>query len=110
MTKFKVGNNLQNHIDDIMDWFDFDRVHKVMVALDWKWVNAEEGVPNQAELRQQVRRLMKDCYHKAHYGSDVIYGLGTGGFEVEYNKEGDYFEVRFIATRWESLGEGGVPF
>ena len=25
-------------IDNIMDWFDFERVHKTMKALRWEWV------------------------------------------------------------------------
>ena len=28
---------LQTRIDEVMDWFDFENVHKAMVVLDWEW-------------------------------------------------------------------------
>ena len=31
----------QEAIDNIMDYFDFDKVLKTMIALDWKWVKED---------------------------------------------------------------------
>lgn len=30
----------QQHLDSIMDWFEFEKVHKAMTALDWVWVES----------------------------------------------------------------------
>ena len=35
----------QKSLDEIMDWFDFEKVAKTTEALNWKWVSAEDGVP-----------------------------------------------------------------
>lgn len=88
---------LQEHIDDVMDWFDFEKVHKMMKAVDWKW-GSIEGVPDIPDLRQFVRKAMKKAYEQGHYI--------TGGFDIRYNKEYDAFTVQFIGANWETnLGE-----
>lgn len=61
-------------MDEIMDSFDFDKVNKMMCAVDWKWASSEEGIPDQYELRKEARRLMK----QAIIGEDS----GTGGFRA----------------------------
>lgn len=72
-------------IDDIMDTFDFARVHKAMVALDWKWAFCD-GAPEEYELRKFARKLLKDaCIH----GS-----TSCGGFTAIY--EPDYLSLKFI--------------
>ena len=64
-------------IDKILDEFDFERVHKAMVALNWEWYDAENGVPSIAELRKSARRLLTDCVSKGYSY------LKCGGFLVE---------------------------
>ncbi len=34
---------LQQRIDEVMDWFDFDKVYSVMTALKWCW-GSEDGI------------------------------------------------------------------
>jgi hypothetical protein len=51
---------LTDQLDEIMDSFRFDKVIKIMSALNWKWVISEDGgVPNQREIRKEARRIMK---------------------------------------------------
>jgi hypothetical protein len=78
-----------NEIDEIMDEFDFERVHKVMVALNWKWQCGDE-LPSIADLRRHARTLLrvvvegKDI-HKAHTNGFTAYmhdGLLGLRFEV----------------------------
>jgi hypothetical protein len=71
MTRQEV---LNNQLDEIMDTFDFDQVGKMMSATDWIWARSENGVPDQRELRQEARRLMK----QAIAGEDCA----TGGFRT----------------------------
>ena len=71
MTRQEV---LTNQLDEIMDSFDFGQVQKMMSATDWIWVRSENGVPDQRELRQEARILMK----QAIAGEDCA----TGGFRA----------------------------
>lgn len=100
---------LQQHQDDVMDWFDFDRVQKTMEFLGWTWVDAEEGVPNKAELRSCVRDLMSRVYDRAtKYGDDCW--SATGGFVVEYGVVEDAFEVVFCLAQWDTYSSEGGCF
>ena len=90
---------LRSHIDEVMDEFDFAKVQKTMEFLGWEWAGAEEGVPREAELRKQVRVLMENCYQQSQrYGND--WSTGTGGFNVKYHFDEDFFEVDFCLTHW----------
>lgn len=93
------GSKLQDHIDEVMDEFDFEEVQQVMEFLDWKWVSAEEGVPRVGELRKQVRSLMEQCHQQA-LKNMADWNVGTGGFTVRYFYEHDYFDVDFSLAQW----------
>ena len=102
---------LQSHVDEVMDELDFSKVQKTMEFLGWEWAGAEEGVPREAELRKQVRWLMETCYQQSQrYESD--WSTGTGGFNVRYYYEDDFFEVDFCLTQWTTkyLSPEEVPF
>jgi hypothetical protein len=78
----------QNAIDEIMDWFDFEKVAKVMSFLEWKWISAEEGVPSVGEIRQQARKLLKQVIEQKTT-------IATGGLRVTYYND-DYIKLEFI--------------
>lgn len=59
-------------MDDIMDSFEFDKVHSVMKHLDWRW-ESSNGVPDEYEIRRLARRTMKSAIECNGYS-------GTGGF------------------------------
>ena len=80
-------------IDKIMDWFDFSKVHQTMVALEWKWVSAEDGIPTEPEIRETARRLMEDAI------KDKI-SIATGGFRVHYDKKDDFISLSFVVSEW----------
>ena len=102
-------SNLQKHIDEIGDEFDFGKVQKTMEFLGWHWATAEEGVPREAELRKQVRRLMEQCYQQSlKYRKD--WSTGTGGFNVRYFYDDDFFQVEFVLSQWSTEYLGEIPF
>jgi len=69
----------QKHIDEVMDHFDFEKVHKVMVAIDWHWATSEDGgTPYPYEIRKTARSLLKD----AAAGDDGS-TVATGGLVAE---------------------------
>jgi hypothetical protein len=95
-----MNEELESHIEDVMDHFDFYRVKKVMDHLNWKWDSAEGCVPDIAEIRKLVRNLMGRVYHEYHRVRRDNVTIGTGGFYVTYNGLG--FIVRFELESWES--------
>ena len=73
---------IDKRIEDIMDSFDFDEVHRVMEMLDWKWASAvesEDGVPTKYELRKFAREFLKRCAKRTESSS-------TGGFRVQFRQ------------------------
>lgn len=42
----------QEIVDEIMDNFDFEKVHKVMVALNWGWHG--NGVPGLSDIKSML--------------------------------------------------------
>ena len=88
----------QDALDNIMDNFDFDQVHKVMVFLNWKWANSNGslGVPEKYELRGESRRLLKMAIEEKTT-------VSTGGFIAEYteNEEGGWMYLNFVVSDWD---------
>jgi len=95
---------LQTHIDEVMDWFDFDKVHKYMESVGWAWHSI--GVPDKAELRKTVREEMKKLYNLPKKDPINHHSYCSGGFEIIYywgkDDEGpwDHYDVKFIITSW----------
>jgi hypothetical protein len=64
---------MQEQIDEIMDTFDFGRVHDAMTLLDWCWDIGEHAhIPDEAELRKCARRLLREAVDSKY--------TATGGF------------------------------
>lgn len=80
-----------------MDWFDFDRVHRVMTMLDWRWATID-GVPEIPDLRKQVRHMMRTLWESG----DAF--TSTGGFMVRLYREENWarFSVSFQVADWDS--------
>ena len=96
-------------VADVMEGFDFNKVHDVMVSLDWHWVNKnnESAVPSLYQLIKEAERLLRTA--AAHYMEKEFYVTGSGGFMsvlwdgaltlqfvlAEYTAyEGDYINVK----------------
>lgn len=74
-------------VAEVMDGFDFGKVHDVMEYLDWKWsIGTEMAVPSIWRITETARRLLTTA--AAHLGEEFFY-TGTGGFSatVEYKTE-----------------------
>ncbi len=88
---------LEEHVDEMMECFDFEKVHRVMTMLDWKWtmIGAVPGIP---DLRKQVRELMRRLWNSDNQS------VATGGFVVRLYREENWarFSVAFEVTDWVS--------
>jgi hypothetical protein len=82
-------------IDNIMDYFKFEQVQKVMESLNWEWVASEEGIPTVPELRQEARRLLKMAFEEKT-------NISTGGFHVKYesDEDGEFIQLLFAVEEW----------
>lgn len=94
----------QEHIDDVMDQFNFGKVVEVMLALDWRWVDANFGVPEEGELRKTARYLLSQVYdYTLNEGDgDDYFTIATGGFEASYYPKLDKLELKFVVASWDT--------
>lgn len=76
--------DIDSQIKEIINNFDFERVHKVMQLLEWKWFssNTEDKVPSYGELVQQAQYLMKQAVKGLNDNKGNYYSTGTGGFNT----------------------------
>jgi hypothetical protein len=99
-------------IDEIMDEFNFARVHKAMVALDWKWALPSNSIPSMDELRKEAERLLRDVadvrlnmFKEEDYKMPII--CSTGGFSAtawcnEDKTKITRLNLDFVVSSWNS--------
>lgn len=87
-------------VTTVMEDFDFDRVHRVMVNLDWKWNigDGEMTVPSSYRLTKYAERLLRDVAQ--HYGDEEPYSCGSGGFTAYL--DGETLTLQFILSEMTS--------
>ena len=86
-------------IREIMEEFDFEKVHKVMLILNWWWADTGKP-PTVGELRERAEELLT-------HTAEVItgqYGFYStiGGLEVYSNSVDKIIKLSFIAAEWEA--------
>ena len=103
-----------NLIDDIIDEFNFEKVHKAMTALDWKWaipITGNDGtlelqVPSLSRLKKFARYLLIDsietelCFSgglKAEYFAAIQEETIEGG-AIKHYAQPEYFVLTFELT------------
>jgi hypothetical protein len=96
--------------DNILDNFDFDKVHKAMVALDWGWgsLGDDRRVPEVSELKREARRLLTDIIDTHIETGNKWVGISTGGFDTELLVCDDGLpdlSLRFYVDEWSEGGE-----
>lgn len=82
------GGTTWNMINDIMDKFQFENVHKAMQAVNWCWHGG--GVPELHEIKNAARRLLKEAAF-----SPTGY-CASGGFRAERKESGDMYLLFYI--------------
>jgi hypothetical protein len=90
-----VKTDYEKQISRILKEFDFEKVRKVMCALDWTWRD-EPNPPTVPELVRSATRLLIDV------SKDVQYGMvcACGGFETRLDFNGD-LHLRFVIEEWD---------
>lgn len=79
----------QDRIDEIMDGFDFRKVHSVMQLLDWRW-KLDDGfvIPTEFQIRRCARTVLRDAIRNGVQGA-----CKTGGLAAR--RDGEYIELSF---------------
>jgi len=67
---------LLEQVEEIMKSFNFEKVHKHMVATDWKWASTEFAVPTLDAVKSHGRRLLL----MSVFSPDSVTNNGSGGF------------------------------
>ena len=101
----------RNKVDEILQYFDFEKVQCVMQSLDWRWNHwcDENGdshvgeVPNTYALRVQAWKLLLHCAEDM--SEETAEGFfATGGFEarswVEEGCSGESPEVLRLSLKF----------
>jgi len=94
----------QKAIDNIIENFNWGKVHRAMDALGWTWYDSE-GTPSMGALFRCAMNLLHDAYDGAEK-EKTDYIVSTGGFHVralvsKETKEVIELRLAFELTNWE---------
>lgn len=88
---------IEKMVDEVMDGFDFVKVHNVIKFLDWKWdLGGWMDVPSIYLLAATARSLLTTA--AAHLGEEY-FCVGTGGFTASVECETELM-LRFHVAEW----------
>jgi len=85
----------EQQVEEVLDSFDFDRVHHVMETLSWTWANLGR-VPTRAELVTEARRLLVEL--EGHPGVH-----GSGGLRASLKEDGTLSLKFILCESWSDL-------
>ena len=97
--------NKQEAIDNIIENFNWGKVHKTMTALNWKWHDSKGESPTIGMLFKCAVDLLHDAYNRAEKEKcDCL--SRTGGFYVralvnEETKEVESLRLAFEVCSYE---------
>ena len=95
--------------EEILDHFDFNKVHKVMEHLNWTWFEIGDEVPSVSDIRKKARALLRECADKLLDNPDdnfPDYAVGTGGLYAKAYRgidSIDYFRLYFAVESWDNF-------
>ncbi len=82
-------------VEEVLESFDFDRVHHVMETLSWTWANLGR-VPTREELGTEARRLLSELD-----GRPGVHG--SGGLRASYKEDGTLSLKFILCESWSDL-------
>ena len=96
-------------VNEVLAHFDFEKVHKTMTALDWKW--ADVGIPSIREIKETAEQRLYNAIEQvlspdndSHH--DVGWLSSSGGFKAMAWKNEDgtlaKIQLEFIVTDWDA--------
>lgn len=92
-------------IKEIVLWFDYERVHKTMNTLDWKWFQGFDfKIPSKLKIMEEsLEKLINLIIYGYRKKSDYI--TSSGGFTTRYIYSDKFYhnlELSFILSSSET--------
>jgi hypothetical protein len=95
----------QKMMFDILNNFDFPKVHVVMKSLHWTWY--PKGVPTVDDIifsaRERIESVIKACLLEAK--PDETYFVSSGGLKATAIKNDygqiEFLQLEFVVTSWD---------
>ena len=95
----------QKMMFDIINNFDFDKVHNVMKYLEWEWFG--KGIPTVDDIRfaarERIESVIKVCLSEANPNEE--YFSSSGGLKAIAIKDDygqiSFLQLEFILTGWD---------
>lgn len=94
---------LEKMINEVLDDFDFEKVHAVMTLLNRRWFvlsKATSVVPTVEMLRERARYLLENV--AIYFGDDKPHFISSGGLNV--------ILVKYSLTLQYILTEAGIEY
>ncbi len=82
-------------IEEIMEEFDFKKVHKTMVCLNWKWRGER---PSKEEIIDTAKKLLEEVCSTTNEPVKNISYLSTGGFFLECDYKNKALSLSFVVS------------
>ncbi len=99
-------------INEVLAWFDFVKVHKTMVALDWEW--AGEGTPDLQQLKESAMQRMNEAIIQATdkdnlEHQDIGWISNSGGLKATAWRDENHnlarIQLEFVVSDWDADNE-----
>lgn len=92
----------EDHWQNLLEEFDWQKVHNVMVALNWEWYSKDESyaVPSIGSIISTARKLCFNSYEMFVKTNDPT-TISTGGFEAKYWEDG--LMLKFVVEEWDTF-------
>ena len=87
----------EKQVEEVIESFDFHRVHRVMDLLAWTWANIDR-VPTEADLAAEARRLLSELE-----GRPGVHG--SGGLRASYKEDGTLSLKFILCESWSTPGD-----
>lgn len=102
-----MAHENEKKLIECLNEFEFDKVHKVMKFLNWKWASKDTPchIPSQYELRESASKLLFECLEYSETNKED-WTVSTGGFEANsYFEDGNIidFSLKFIISEYNTL-------
>lgn len=95
----------QQTVSKVLAGFDFERVNKVMKALNWAWYGSctEDKIPTYGELLVSAQDQLNRAYEGLLNDKETnSFTTGTGGFEATAHRYAEHneiwLELRFVVA------------
>lgn len=106
-----IVRKMDDLVEEIMDNFEFEKVHEVMDALKWEWVDTSGcfRVPSEKELRKRTSEMLYQTIN--NYITGIMNGedrdnparISSGGFECTF--DGESLSLNFVLADWTAYNE-----